>query len=360
MVEQVWMDIVKIAKGNILLKMPAVLVVNVVSNILFAVSTGTSPLELVGQYIRSVRDVHKFMQTHKKLETAQVELAAFTQMYNTTKFPDRQARVEYNESVKRKKDVIARYAKEMEGSHVKELFDLGMYQAVIEDVNMYKLGETNSVVDAVDGVMGKFPSAIKTPLQMLYLSKETKWYQANQYILQMSDLVARDVMNRKQKAMEIRQANGKLALPYEYRKSIGKLDMKGPLKGAERDAFLEAAKKSRHINLLKYFINYNLPNGRGEEYLNRVGLLMFTKYVKRIQRVISDVSLKHPITGTATLLGAGLALDLEMIQDQSFIVKAGDDYGVFGLTPIHSPAEVLMTVLNPPLINLGGELLGAN
>ncbi len=361
MIEQVWMDLVKVAKGNVLLKMPGVLVVNIISNMLFAISTGTNPLELVGQYTRSVKDVHKFMQTHKKSEAAKVELASLTQRYNTTKFGSKKDVTAYNDKVMRLRDTIARYDKEMEKSDVKELFDLGMYQAVIEDVNMYKLGETNTVVEKIDGVVGKLPEVVKTPLQWAYLSKETSWYQTNQYILQMSDLVARDVMNRKQKILEKKEADGTRDLPYEYRKLKGMLkgEKRVKLSGAERTEFLNWAENVRHTNLLRYFINYNLPNGKGEEYLNRIGVLMFTKYVKRIQRVISDVSLKHPITGTATLLTAGFGMDLEMIQDSSFMVKAGDDYGLFGLTNIHNPVDVLMTVVNPPLVNLYDTYLGA-
>lgn len=363
MVEQVFMDIVKIAKGNILLKMPAVLIVNIVSNILYAISTGTSPFELLGDYTRSIKDVHRFMQKHKKVEAKNVELLSLTQAYHTTKFKNKGEVDAYNDEVKRLKGSIKRLEDEMSESPVKELFDLGMYQAVIEDVSMYSLGETNSVVDTIDNISSKFPAVIKTPLQVLYLSKETKWYQANQYVLQMSDLVARDVMNRKQKSIEKRQADGKMDLPYEYRKLVdpkGNKNKRRVLSGVEREEFFRLAEKSRHINLLKYFVNYNLPNGRGEEYLNRLGLLMFTKYVKRIQRVISDVGIKHPLTSVVTLLGAGFALDLEMIQDQSFFVKAGDDYGLFGLTPIHTPVEVFTAVVNPPLINLGNELFGAH
>jgi hypothetical protein len=363
MIEQVFMDIVKIAKGNILLKMPAVLVVNIVSNVLFAVSTGTNPFELIGDYARSIKDVHRFMQKQKKLEAENVELEAFTQSYYTTKFDTKEELDNYNDDVKRLKDSIKRLKTEMSDNPVKELFDLGMYQAVIEDVNMYKLGETNSVTDALNNVNNKFPAVISTPLNWLFLTKETAWYQANQYVLQMSDLVARDVMNRKQKSIEIRQADGKMNLPYEYRKETDRLK-KGSKKRVrlgveERKVFLAEAKKVRHVNLLRYFINYNLPNGKGEEYLNRIGVLMFTKYVKRIQRVISETGTKHPINTAVTLLAAGFALDLEMIQDQSFFVKGGDDYGVFGLTPIHNLVDVLMTVVNPPLIRLNEDLLGA-
>lgn len=362
MIEAVWVDLVKIAKGNILLKMPAVLVTNIVSNVLFAISTGTSPLEIGRQYTRSTRDVRKFMQTHKKSEAAKVELAAFTQMYNTTKFGSQQAIDDYNDEVKRISDTVARYEKEMVGSPIKELFDLGMYQAVIEDVNMYKLGDTNKVVETIDGVVNKMPTVLKTPAQWLYLSKETSWYQANQEILQMSDLIARDVMNRKQKSIEIRQADGKMDLPYEYRKITGRLgkgsNKRVVLGDAERKEFFKVAEKSRHVNLLRYFVNYNLPNGKGEEYLNRIGILMFTKYFKRIQRVISDVSLKHPITGTLTLLAAGFGMDQEMIQDSSMLVKAGDDHGLFGLVPVHNPVDVFMTVTQPPLVNLYNTYLG--
>lgn len=360
--EQVFMDLVKIAKGNILLKMPAVLVVNITSNLLFAVSTGTNPLTLAKEYMRSIKSVRSFMAKHTEVEALSVDLLSLTQSYNTRKFETSEELADYNDEVKRLNDTINRLNKEMEGNSVKELFDLGMYQAVIEDVSMYKMGETNVVVDKLDSITNRFPAVIKTPLNWLYLSKDTAWYKANQSILQMSDLVARDVMNRKQKILEQKQVDGTMALPYEYRKALGRLDKSDRvrvLSGEERKLFLEAAEKTRHASLLKYFINYNLPNGRGEEYLNRIGVLMFTKYVKRIQRVISETGVKHPINTIATLMAAGFATDLEMIQDSSFFIKAGDDYGLMGITPLHSPTEVLMTVVNPPIINLAQSLLGS-
>lgn len=355
--EKVFIDVVKIAKGNILLKMPVVLIVNIISNLLYAVSTGTNPIELIAAYTNSVKDVHNFMQKHKEVEESRVELLALSREYSTRRFSSPEEVSEYNDEVKRLSDKIKRLEAYMEDSPIKELFDLGMYQAVIEDVNMYSLGDTNIVSDTVDKLTSKLPSLVKKGAQWAYLSKETSWYKTNQYILQMSDLVARDVMNRKQKLIEESQVKGERDLPLEYRKAIGRdkpADRRRKLGNAEKERFLAMAKESRHRNLLKSFVNYNLPNGKGEEYLNRIGVLMFTKYVKRIQNVITESGTKHPIRTAATLLGAGFALDLEMIQDQSFLLKAGDDYGLFGLTPIHNPVDVLMTVVNPPLINLYG------
>lgn len=357
MFEDVFIDLVKIAKGNILLKMPVVLGVNIVSNILFAVSTGTNPVDLVMDYAKSIKDVHRFMQRHKKLEKYNVELLALKNTYNTTKFKTSAELELYTSEVKRLENAIKRLEREMSDNPVKELFDLGMYQAVIEDVNMYKSNDSNNTVEFLDRMTNKLPSVVKTPVQWLYLSKDTAWYQANQYVLQMSDLVARDVMNRKQKRIEKEQANGDRPLPYEYRKATDQLKRNlkdNPFTEAERKQFFEMMEKNRHASLLKYFVNYNLPNGRGEEYLNRIGVLMFTKYIKRIQRVISETGIKHPINTLITLMGANMMLNLEMIQDSSFFVKAGDDYGLYGITPIHTPYEILMTVFNPPLVNLVG------
>lgn len=359
MFEKVWVDLVKIVKGNILLKMPIVLVVNIISNIIYGLNTGVGITEIVGAYKRSITDVHKFMQKHKKKEALKVELLSLTQQYNTTRFGSDEELKAYDDEVSRLTLEISNLNKEMDKSEVKELFDLGMYQAVIEDVNMYKLGDTNVISDTLDKYTNKLPTLVKTPLQWLYLSKETKWYETNQYVLQMSDLVARDVMNKKQKLIEKQQVAGERDLPLAYRKAIGNEQRKrAKLSEEEAASFLAIAEKSRHANLMKAFVNYNLPNGKGEEFLNRYGVLMFTKYVKRIQNVIADAAFRHPIRSITALLAAGFALDIEMIQDQSFLVKAGDNYGLYGLTPVYSPADIVEKAVTPPLVQLGQWALG--
>lgn len=356
MIEKVWLDLVKIAKGNILLKMPIILVGNVVSNVIYAWNTGMPLGEIVGAYRDSINEVRAFMKTHKDLEAAKIELSGLTKDYATNKFTTSEA-VAYKEKVKHLKDKITMLTSEMEKSEVKELFDVGMYQAVIEDVNMYKLGDSNKISDGMDKLLKKTPTIVRTPLQILYLSKETAWYKANQEVLQLSDLVARDVMNRKQKWIEKEQANGNKPLPLAYRKLVGRMserDKTRALKGEEREQFFRIAERSRHINLLHSFVNYTLPNGKGEEYLNRIGVLMFTKYFKRIQHVIADASLRHPIRSTITLAATAFLLDVDKIQDQALIVKAVDDndFGLFGILPVYNPVDTLMRVVNPPLISL--------
>jgi hypothetical protein len=322
--------------------------------VIYAVNTGISPIELVGAYRDSIRDVKSFMKAHKEVEELKIESKALSQNFFTEKFGEEELK-DHKEAAAELRRRIKRLELEMEKNEVKELFDIGMYQAVVEDIDMYKLGGTNRVTDGMDMLTNKLPTIIRTPLQILYLSKETAWYRANQEILQLSDLVARDVMNRKQKLMEQRQADGKADLPLEYRKLVGRVDQRRRVLGKEeREKFLKIAKRSRHINLLDSFVNYNLPNGKGEEYLNRIGVLMFTKYLKRIQQVIANTSMQYPIRTLLTVTAAAFLFDPDKIQDQNLIVKGLDDneMGLLGILPVYSPLDVVMNVVNPPLINL--------
>ena len=351
--ETLFQDTVKIAKGNILLKMPIILVGNLVSNIFYAINTGMPVTEIYSAYRDSFRDVKAFLATHKDVETKKIELSALTQDYNLVQFKNKAELVKYNDDVKRLTNEIKRLEKEMSESDIKELFDLGMYQAVIEDVNLYKLGDTNKISDGMDTLLNRTPAVIKTPLQWAYLSKETAWYKVNQEILQLSDLVARDVMNRKQKFIEKQQADGNRDLPVEYRRQIGQMTPRRRiLKGAERERFLQLAEKSRHANLLKAFVNYNLPNSKGEEYLNRIGVLMFTKYLKRIQNVITQSTIQHPIRSIIMLSATAMFMDIDKIQDQSLITKGLDDndFGFLGILPVYNPLEHVMNVVTPAIV----------
>ncbi len=173
-------------------------------------------------------------------------------------------------------------------------------------------------------------------------------------MLQLSDLVARDVMNRKLKIIERKQADGKRDLPVEYRREVGKTAFREQLKANEREQFLKWAERNRHRNVLNSFVNYNLPNGKGEEYLNRIGVLMFTKFLKRMQRVIGTVAVKHPIRTLMNLALGSFLLDIEMIQDSSLLTRAMDDndFGFLGVLPVYSPVDVGLNVFTPALVKL--------
>ena len=159
--------------------------------------------------------------------------------------------------------------------------------------------------------------------------------------------------------MNSKIADGKLVFPYEWRKEKGdNYPEKKVLVGKEREEWFVYADRLRREEVLDSFINYQRANGKGEEFLNRVGALMFTKYVKRIQRVIARAGTNHPIKTVLTLLLASAFIDVDNIQDQQALIKGFDSEGwsITNVFPVYSPAEHVMNVITPAIIKDDGPL----
>jgi len=332
--EAMWAEFIKISKVDILIKMPAVIVGNIISNVMYSIMTGTNPAEILGMYRESTRDVRAYVKSHREL----VELELKKRVEGAT-------RAEISR--------ISLLKEELKNNPVKELADLGMYQAIVEDIDKADLVSTNKLKDMLKKQTAKLPKVVQTAGQIAYLTEETGYYKFMTEVLQMSDLVARDIENRKLKNIEMKQANGQKRLPRWWIKEKGMKDnAQMKLTKDDRIEFLEEAKKRRHENILSSFINYNKPSGKKEEYLNRMGAIMFTKYAKRIQRVIGVTGLRHPLKSLMVLLGQEFILDVETIQDQALLTRSWYNLGLSGgdMIPGTSPFERMMEVFTPPII----------
>ncbi|MHB8098096.1 MAG: hypothetical protein ACYDD5_00720 [Sulfuricurvum sp.] len=329
-VEAWWIEAIKLVKASVLLKMPFVLVGNIVSNIVYAIMTGNiNPMELWKDYRESFRDVRKYIRQDR-------ELAGLT------------VKVKSGKATQADKERIKIIELEMNDSPIKELMDLGLYQAVVEDVENMNMQSSNKWKQVADEKLKNVPSFIKTPLQWAYLSSDTAWYKVNQEVLQMSDLMARDIENRRKKKMEKEQVMGQRKLPKWWRDKHGD----GKLPATQRKVFLGEAKKMRHYGLLENYVNYNKPASKLEEYLNRVGLVMFTKYTKNIQKVIAKSTYTHPINALLILLGQSYLLDVDTIQDQSLFTRSWYNFGYGGqdVLPGMNPLDHIMSLVTPALI----------
>ena len=343
MAEQLWMDIVKIAKGNILLKTPVVLIANLWSNFWYMLVQGHSPLEIMKDYVTSFRDVRSYVKNNREILRLEYELRGVREKQQTA---------EVKRSIKEKEWKLGRLKHQNEINPVKELVDAGLYQTIVEDVEVRVL-EGKTVWDKLaNKVFGKLPKQTREGFDILYLNQSTTWYKFNQEVLQMSDLIARDVQNKRTKARDERIARGELLPPswWVKEKEWGK-DRKISNK-AEAEEFMNKAKNVRLYTLLETYVNYTKPSGRGEEYLNRVGLLMFTKYAKRIQRIIVNQGSNHPIKTTLSLLIDQGLLNVDTIQDQSILSKEWhtNSHGPGNFYPIYNPLEVLEMVITPSLL----------
>ena len=74
--------------------------------------------------------------------------------------------------------------------------------------------------------------------------------------------------------------------------------------------------------VLDAFVNYGKPSSSFEEYLNNMGLFMFTKYMKRIQRAVIKTGRTKPINVLLSILGQEAFLEIDDIQDQNLFTRS--------------------------------------
>lgn len=351
--ESVWFDVIKIAKANILIKMPTILLSNLLSNFLYAALRGYDPIRVSKMYLESYRDIstyNKGVKRVQELENRKRQINAALKRDTTT--PQRKKSLELE--LRKVKGEIGTAKRRISESPIHELVKLGMDQNV-EDVTNDTARDSNRIVNYFDEKLAKAPDLVRSGVDIMFITKRTKFYQVANEFLEVSDLAARDVQNRLEKEVEQKQADGKRMLPkWWLEKQADGYPRKQKLTGEERRIFLEEAKENRQYELVEDYINYTKPSSRFEEYLNRVGILMFTKYVKRIQRIITKATANSPIKALTGISLFAYLGGFPSIHEQSFLAKDWytDSIGPGNVFPVYSPVDNLMNILTPATVKL--------
>ena len=347
--ESLWLDIIKIVKTNILLKIPTVMISNIISNMIYSAMRGYNPLTVLSLYKESYRDIKAHDQNRIDLQQLNNRLVELEEIERKENFSSTRM-----EEVKREKVKVLGQIKaikiRIERSPIEELVRMGLDQNV-EDITNET--DSNTITEFFDNKLEPLPEVVKVGIDYLFLTKKTVFYKVANEFLEKSDLIARDVQNRLEKRKEEEQARNKANLPNWW---LADKDSKYPkrkmLTGSELIAFKEQAKNRRQYDLVEDFINYTKPSSRFEEYLNRIGILMFTKYVKRIQRIILKNSGDHPIKTLLGIFAIGYLGGLPSIHEQSFLVKDwyGDSLGAGNVFPLYAPTEHFLNFATPSLL----------
>ena len=406
--ESLWFDLVSLAKGTILIKMPWVITTNLISNFIQLFTMGVGLTESLKLHTDSFRDIKQFLNHSKekaelegKIREAKAKMhrirnkgtiaAEKVELNNKINTKEKQKSLlvdgvikssiekeiislqeeleELNSITRTSGDKLQAEIEHMEirvrtiedqlaKNPVKELVDVGLMQTLIEDVQTAAMNDNNRISQGIDKVMGRAPAAVRYGADVLYMTSNTRWYKTLQEVLQLSDLIARDVLNRKMKIVEKERMEGKKDYQPEMVDEMAKYGVTlvngVEVSGQDKAIYEVVANKNRLQTLKTRFINYTQPNGKYEEWANKAGILMFTKYFKRIQREILAMGGDNPVRAA---LGAAIAIGgLDTVQGQSFIIKGeGFDgsYSLGNLVPIYNPLDVALTVAMPPLIRLG-------
>lgn len=352
--ETVWIDIVKIVKTNILIKMPTVLVGNIFSNMIHSVLRGYNPIEVSKLYVESYRDIKAYNKNVKRAQELANSKREAVVAINRDSLPAKR-KSELARELKRINGEKAAVEARLSASPIHELVLLGLDQNVEDSTNDSERSSNNVVKAIDDKVLNHAPEMVRAGLDILFITRKTKFYKVANEFLEVSDLIARDVQNRIEQKVEVKQADGKKILPSWWLDGEDRAEgykSTQRLTGTERKEFLAEAKKQRYYELVEDYVSYTKPSGRFEEYLNRIGVLMFTKYVKRIQRIILKTGSKGVIKTLAVSLVLGYLGGFPSILDQSVLLKEWytTSIGAGNVFPVYNLGEHVMNAATPSLL----------
>jgi len=290
MAEQLWKEFIKISKVDIVIRTPMVFIGNVISNFMYSIIDGYNPVKVFKMTLQNMKNVRNYMMKVEEIERLSIE-----------------SKITRKNGAK-----IKALRKELSLNPVHDLMEAGMYQAIIEDVSRQDFKSSNRLARKIDEKTSSMPEFFRQGAHWIYLSEKTGFFKTMTQATQYSDFVAR-------------------ATQYQL---MGN-------KGIDKDTRLKV--------VLDAFINYNKPASSFEQYLNDMGLIMFTKYAKRIQRAIFRNSKSKPLNVLLAMLAQEWVLDVDDIYDQNLLSRSWTNIGI-------NPIDHLERVLKPTTLEYLGVL----
>ena len=288
--EKVWQELVSEVKDILVVKTGLVMMGNIYSNLSLLWLSGVPIKDILRHHLVALQGATAYRRDSDEL--AQLKL-----LRDTGYMQGKDAEV-----TKR----IARLENDLARNPVKELIDLGLMPTIVEDlaadedIYSYKSDFVRSVSKFTDKLNPKVVSAART----VYMAHDTQLYQGLSRVTQLSDFVARYTL---------------------YQHNISK---RNPM--TKEEAIQDASDA---------FINYDIPMHQSLQYMDDMGLLPFTKYFLRIQKVLGKLFMDNP--GRVLM-----AMSVGQLMDLGPIVLESSMYGRIGNNPLDVGPFKLFTVMD--------------
>lgn len=296
--EKGWQEVVHMYKDNLVIKSIKVMLGNIRSNLSLLLLKGVSPMDLAKHHLVALRGARAYFKDAEELNRLQTLL-------DTDTTASRAQAVQIRADIVKVKDSLAR-------NPVKELIDAGMMPSIVEDVdaddNIYTY--KSQLTRKTERYTSKLNPTVLAVGKNVLMTHDTKLYQALSRMTQLSDFVARYTLYQHQTTRK-----------------------KNPLSKAE--ALFDASES---------FVNYDIPLPRALQYMDVMGITMFTKYFQRIQRVLGRTIKEHPGRAlmelvTAKYLGLG-----PTVLDSSWIAHAGNNPLAWGALEFPNSIDDIATI----------------
>ena len=273
--EDIWQELVHETKDILVVKNVVTLMGNVGSNISLLYWYGVPMKDMLHHHRVALKGAMAYRKDSAALAELETKLASgFTQ--------GNDAEIQFK--ITRLKDAIAR-------NPVKQMIDDGLMPTIVEDVtpdnDMYSY--KTRLVKSVDEHTSWINPNVKDIARKVYMAKDTKAYQALNHATQLSDFIARYTL---------------------YQFATTRKD--NPL---GREEAVQLASDA--------FINYDIPSHRDVQYLNDMGIIWFTKYYLRIQKVIAHLYMDNPGRALMLLSLNHFYANAPVLMDSGFMNKLG-------------------------------------
>lgn len=146
-----------------------------------------------------------------------------------------------------------------------EFINEGMMPSIVDDVALTQddaFSFKSALERKFEKQLNKIPAGVRTTAEWLMVSPSTPLYQFLNNTTQLSDFTAKYVMYN------------------YYRNNVAKKER------LDHDAAIQIASDN--------FINYDMPTSKGMQYLNDMGIIMFSKYNLRIQKALFRLLERKP------------------------------------------------------------------
>lgn len=264
--EMLWKEVIKLVKVDILVKIPEVMAINIISNFAWSVSYSFTPLKVLRMTLKSVQNLREYLNLHKEL--VELELAQAS-----------------GNVLKKDLGKITIIKERMKSNPIYELDQAGLLQGISEDVRQSDYEGSHKITKKVDEYLENTPSYFKSGVHWAFLTEKTEYFKFMDLVVKYHDVTARATHN------ELLKEKG---ISYDKRMNI----------------------------LMDDFTNINKPASSFEEYLNQMGLVLFTKYMKRIQRALKNFVSEKPMNAFLTVLGQEVFYDFEDVTDQFLLTRS--------------------------------------
>ena len=298
--EDVYQVAVGEVKRRVVVLTPAVVTANFVSNMVVSTLFGMNPVTVLKDQTEGLLAIRSYSAWDTELKSLEVEMIA-----DGSRLPEKERRVKELKFL-------------MSQSGVHRLVEEGMFSTIVEDLNpemsdaltskFMSAARLNTNTENEGKYTDRVDSRLQTVGAYLSLAPTTELGKEIRLATAYSDFVARYAM---------------------YKHLTGK--------GMSHE---EASSEVMDI-----YVDYAPNTSKGLQYINDMGIFMYTKFLVRIQKVIMKLMRTNKKGIAALLMAEQILGNVPDVTDSSVA------YGI-GLSRMNNPMEIMDTISEIPLLHL--------